>query len=173
MVLLVCALAPTSLAGQRVAHVGGGVGLVSPTGSFGDVERTGWHVWGGAVGTLAGRFGFTVHTLYGEVAHENHVEGKTALAGGTVSVAWFLGSEERRIRPFLAAGAGGYRVNVDVPGFGSAATTKFAVEGGVGVLVGSRRRGFLWVRHVSVKTEPKTTAFLSVSAGVMLPLGKR
>ncbi len=65
-----------------------------------------------------------------------------------------------------------FRVNVGVPGFGSAAATKLAPTVGVGALVGTgRRRAFLLARYVSVGTKPQSTNFLPVSAGVILTLG--
>jgi hypothetical protein len=173
MAVVAWALAPAFLDGQRLAYVGGGGGLLVPTGSFGDVEKAGWHVLGSGVGMLTGSLGFTVHAVYGQVAHQNDVEGKSTLAGGTVNAVLFLGGEPRRIRPFLTAGVGAFRVNVDVPSFGSAASTEFALDGGAGLLVGSgRRRALLVARYVSVRT-PEPTRFLPISAGVMFPLGSR
>ncbi|MGH7672302.1 MAG: hypothetical protein ACREMC_05340, partial [Gemmatimonadales bacterium] len=70
LLLIAVALAPASLSGQRLQYVGGGGGLVSPAGSFGDVEKIGWHLSFLAAGRLTGSLSFTVDALYGQTAHK-------------------------------------------------------------------------------------------------------
>lgn len=172
--LLVVALVPASpaLRAQRIEYIGGGVGVVVPNGSFGAVEKAGWQVSALAVGGLKGSVHLMADVMYGQTTHQGGVAGSSKLGGGIVSAALFLGTDERRIRPFVSAGAGVFRVNVGVPGFGSAAATKLAPTAAVGVMVGAgRRRGFLMARYVSLGTKPQSTSFLPVSAGVILTLG--
>jgi hypothetical protein len=170
--LLALALAPAGLHAQRLQYVGGGIGVVVPAGSFGDVDKAGWHLSGLGIGRLKGSVHFVVDVLYGRTGHQGGVSGSSTLAGGTLSAALFVGSDGRRVRPFVSAGAGVFRANVGVVGFGSAAATKFAPAAGAGVLVGTgRRRAFLLARYVSVGTKPQTTSFMPISAGVILTLG--
>src|SRR6266550_2048824 len=165
------ALAPGALAGQRHVYGGGGVGVVSPTGSLGGVDQVGWHVVGEALGSLTGPLGFSVDAMYGQTGHKSGVAGKTTLAGGTGNAGIWLGRATGRVRLLLLGGVGAFRVNVDVPSFGSTAATKLALDGGGGLLIGSsRRRGFLTVQYVTVRTAPQTTAFIPISAGVVIPL---
>ena len=166
------ALAPAALRGQRLEYLGGGAGLVAPSGSFVDVEKAGWHVSALGIGRVKASLHFVIDALYGRTTHQGGVAGHSTLAGGTVNAALFLVGDRRAVRPFVMAGAGFFRVNVDVPGFGSVAATKLAPAAGVGVLLGTaRRRGFLMARYVSVGTSPQTTRFIPVSAGVMFPVG--
>jgi len=172
-VLVALALAPAAgeLRGQRLEYVGAGGGVVVPTGSFGSVERAGWHLSALAMGPLKRSVRFVVDALYAKTSHQGGASGSSTLAGASVGAALFLGSDTRRIRPVVSAGVGVFRVNVDVPGFGSAAATKLAPNLGAGVLVGAgRRRGFLMVRYVSVGTSPQTTSFIPISAGLILAL---
>jgi hypothetical protein len=165
------ALAPAALWSQRLEYLGGGVGLVVPAGSFGDVDKAGWQVSALGIGRLKGSVHFVIDVLYGQTTHQGGVAGHSTLAGGTVNAALFLAGDTRAVRPFVMAGAGFFRVNVDVPGFGSAAATKLAPAAGAGVLVGSgRRRGFLLARYVSVRTSPQGTSFIPISVGVVLTL---
>ncbi len=169
--LIVLALAPAALRAQRLEYLGGGAGVVVPAGSFGDVDKTGWHLSALGLGRVKGPVHFVVDALYGQTTHQGGVAGSSTLAGGTVSAALFVGPDARRVRPFVSAGAGVFRVIVAVPGFGSAAATKLAPSAGAGVLVGAgRRRGgrFLMARYASVGTSPKTTSFIAVSVGVIL-----
>ena len=174
--LVVLALVPAGggLRAQRLEYAGGGIGLVVPAGSFGDVDKAGWHLSALSIGTLKGSLHFVVDAFYGKTGHQGGVSGSSTLAGGTVSAAFFVGPAAGggRLRPFVSAGAGLFKTNVWVPGFGSAAATKFAPALGAGVLVGTgRRRGFLVARYVSVGTKPKSTTFLPISAGVLFTLG--
>ncbi len=172
VVLVGGALAPAALAGQRLhVYAGGGGGVVSPAGSLGGVDQVGWHVVGEALGTLTGPLGFSVDAVYGQTGHKSGVAGKTTLAGGTANAGIWLGRPTGRVRLLLLGGVGAFRVNVDVPSFGSTAATKLALDGGGGLLIGSRRRrGFLTVQYVTVRTSPQTTAFIPISAGVVIPL---
>jgi hypothetical protein len=170
--LIALALAPAALCAQRIEYLGSGGGVVVPNGSFGDVEKAGWQVSALAIGPLKGSVHLLAEVMYGQTTHQGGVAGSSKLGGGILSAAMFLGTDARRIRPFVSAGAGVFRVNVGVPGFGSAAATKLAPTAGVGVMVGGgRRRGFLMARYVSVGTKPQSTSFLPVSAGVILTLG--
>lgn len=171
--LIALALTPGGgLQAQRLEYVGGGAGLVVPASSFGDVDKAGWHVSGLAIGRLKGSVRFVIDATYGQTTHRDGVAGRSTLAGGTIGAALFLAADARRVRPFVSAGVGVFRANVDVPGYGSAAATKLAPAGGVGLLLGTgRRRGLLAARYVSVGTSPQTTSFISVSAGVILARG--
>ena len=170
--LLALALAPASLHAQAIEYFGGGVGVVVPRGSFGDVEKMGWQVSALAVGPLKGSVHLMADVMYGQSTHQGGVAGSSQMAGGSLSAALFVGPDAQRIRPFLSAGVGVFRVDVGVPGFGSAAATKLAPTAGIGVLVGSgRRRGFLMARYVSLGTRPQSTSFLPISAGVILTRG--
>jgi len=112
--LLVVALAP-ALRAQGIEYIGGGVGVVVPNGSFGDVEKAGWQVSALAVGGLKGSVHLMADVMYGQTTHQGGVAGSSKLGGGIVSAALFLGTGERRIRPFVSAGAGVFRVNVAPP----------------------------------------------------------
>jgi len=170
--VLALALVPASLRAQRIEYFGGGGGVVVPNGSFGDVEKAGWQVSALAIGPLKGSVHLMADVMYGQTTHQGGVAGSSKLAGGSLSAALLVGTDARRIRPFLAAGVGVFRVDVGVPGFGSAAATKLAPTAGLGVLVGSgRRRAFLMARYVSVGTKPQSTSFLPVSVGVILTRG--
>jgi hypothetical protein len=170
---LVFAVVPLLLSGQRLEYLGGGAGVLAPTGTFGDVEHMGWHVAAAALGTIKGSLGFTLDALYAQMTHQHGVSGRTSLGGGTVNLAILPGRARGPIRPFVMAGAGLFRVNIGVPGFGSAADIRLAFSGGGGVVLGSgRRRGFLAARFVTVRTAD-ATSFVPVSAGIMFPLGSR
>jgi len=171
VVLVGGALAPVALAGQRLhVYAGGGVGVVSPAGSLGGVDQMGWHLTGEGLGTLTGPLGFSVDAVYGQTGHKGGVSGKTTLAGGTANAGLWLGRAAGRVRLLVLGGVGAFRVNVDVPAFGSAAATKVALDGGGSVLIGSgKRRGFFTIQYVSVRTSPQTTAFMPISAGVVIP----
>jgi hypothetical protein len=172
--VLALALVPAALCAQRIASFGGGVGVVVPNGSFGDVEKAGWQLSALAIGPLTGSVQVMADVMYGQTTHQGGVAGSSKLAAGTLSAALFMGTDARRIRLFLSAGVGVFRVDVGVPGFGSAAATRLAPTAGIGVLVGSgRRRAFLMARYVSVGTKPQSTSFLPISAGVILTRGSR
>ncbi len=168
--LIALAFAPVAgaLRAQRLEFVGAGGGVVVPTGSFGDVDKAGWHVAALAVGRVKGSVHFTVDALYAQTSHSGGVSGSSTLAGGSVGAALFLGPDTRGLRPYVSAGAGVFRVNVSVPGFGSAAATRLVPTFGAGVTVGTgRRRGFVAVRYVSVGTSPQKTSFIPISAGLI------
>lgn len=167
-------VAPGVARGQRLDWVGGGAGLVAPAGSFGDVEKIGWHVGAAGVGTLRGPFGFVVSAVHLQTAHRDDVPGRSTIAGATANVAWYLGGEGGRVRPFVMAGLGGFRVKVSVTGYGSAGATKLGLGWGGGVLLGGApRRVFVMAQYVTVQTTPQRTAFVPVTAGVLFPLGGR
>jgi hypothetical protein len=176
--LLALVVAPASLCGQGwgpVKYVGAGAGLVSPSGSFGDVDKVGWHLLFTAQAKLKG-VPFSIDGVYGQTAHDGGVEGTSTLSGALANLVLHLGSETRRVRPFVLAGVGAVRVNIDVPGFGAAVATKSAFDAGAGVLVGGGpdgggRRWFLIARYVSVAT-PKSTAFIPLTAGLVFPVGR-
>ncbi len=170
--VLAFALEPEALRGQAVqSFVGGGGGMVSPTGTLGAEANVGWHLFATGGRTLKGSLGVTIDALYGRMTHKNGVPGKTALGGSTANLALFLSG--RSIWPFVTAGLGAYAVTIQVPGFGSARSTKLALGGGVGVLIGSGpRRGFVTARYISVATSPQSTKFLPVSAGLVLSTGR-
>lgn len=170
--LFALAVAPAPLGAQRIEYFGVGGGVVVPNGSFGEVEKAGWHFSALAIGPLTGPAHLMVDVMYGETTHQGGVAGSSQLGGAGVSAALFLSKNEQGVRPFVSAGAGVFRVNVGVPGFGSAGATKIAPTAAVGVIVGSgRRRGFVMARYVSVGTKPKSTSFLPISAGVLLTHG--
>jgi hypothetical protein len=166
-------VAGPSLGAQHLrGYAGGGIGLVSPAGSYGDVDQKGWQLSLAGLGTLKGSLSLLAHASYGRTAHQNDVAGKTALMGGGADFALFL-AHDRRVRPFLAVGAGLYRVDVEVPGFGGAVATKPAFDVGGGVLVASgARRVLIALRYVSVHTTPQRTSFLPLSVGLLLPVGR-
>lgn len=171
--LIALAFAPVAgeLRAQHLEFVGAGGGVVVPTGSFGDVDKAGWHVSALAVGRLKGSVHFTVDALYAQTSHQGGVSGSSTLAGGSLGAALFLGPDTRGLRPYVSAGAGVFRVNVSVPGFGSAAATKLVPTFGAGVMVGTgRRRGFVAARYVSVGTSPQRTSFIPISAGLIFTL---
>ncbi len=169
-VLCVFGLAPALLPGQGpFRSVGAGAGLLAPAGGFGQVESAGWHLLATGVGTLKRRVDFRIDGVFGKTAHDGGVGGSTTLAGGAASVQLYLGGEARTIRPFVTAGVGFFRVNIAVDGFPSASATKFTPTAGGGVLIGTgRRRFFIAARYLSVQTSPESTAFLPITAGVML-----
>jgi len=148
-----------------------GNGTNQLTASIPAPDQVGWHLVGEALGTLTGPLGFSVDAVYGQMGHKSGVAGKTTLAGGTANAGIWVGRATGRVHLLLLGGVGAFRVNVDVPGFGSTAATKLALDGGGGLLIGSsRRRGFLTVQYVTVRTAPQTTAFIPISAGVVIPL---
>ena len=166
--LVLAASAPRS---EGQGYAGGGVGVVSPSGSFGGVDQMGWEVAGEAWLVPRGAFGIAVDGSIGQTGHKNGVSGKSTLAGGTGNAVLWLGRSAARVRVLVLGGVGAFRVNIDVPGFGSAAATKLAFDGGAGVVIGSgRRRAFLTVQYVTVRTSPETTAFIPIRAGVVIPL---
>jgi hypothetical protein len=170
--LFALAMAPAALGAQRLEYYGVGVGVVVPNGSFGEVEKAGWQASALAVGRLGASVHLMADAMYAQTTHQGGVSGSSKLGGAALSAALFLGTAERRVRPFVSAGAGVFRVNVGVPGFGSAAATKIAPTVGAGVVVGGgRRRAFVMARYVSVGTKPKSTSFLPISAGVILTRG--
>ena len=170
--LIALALAPAALRAQRIEYVGAGAGVVVPNGSFGDVEKAGWQASALAVASLKASVHLMADAMYGQTTHQGGVSGSSKLGGAALSAALFLGTAERRVRPFVSAGVGVFRVNVGVPGFGSAGATKIAPTVGAGVVVGGgRRRAFVMARYVSVGTKPKSTSFLPISAGVILTRG--
>lgn len=173
-VAVVLLVAPGVARGQRLDWVGGGAGLVAPAGSFGDVEKIGWHVGAAGVGTLKAPFGFVVSAVYLQAAHRDDVPGRSTIAGATANVAWYVGGDGARVRPFVMAGLGGFRVNVSVTGYGSAGATRLGLGGGVGVLLGwGSRRAFVMAHGITVQTAPQRTAFVPVTAGVLFLLGGR
>ena len=175
--LVALALAPASLTGQGgglIRHVGVGAGLAVPSGSFASVDKPGWLLLVTA-GARIKSADVAIDGLYGQTGHDGGVEGTSTLAGAIANVTLRLGSDARRFQPFVLGGVGAVRVNIDVPGFGSAAATKLAYDFGAGVWVGSAssgRRWFVVARYISVKTAPQGTAFIPVTAGVIFPLGR-
>ena len=168
------ALGPSPLLSQRLGlTVGGGVGVVSPSGSFGNVEQTGWHVMGTAMRGIRGALTGILDLDYAHTTHQGGVAGASTFGGGTVNAAVVLGAESRTVRPFGLLGVGFYRLNVDVPGFGAANVTKSAWDAGVGVLVhvGRGMLGYVDARTVSVATKPQRTTFRPLSLGVVVPIG--
>jgi len=172
--LIAVALAPAALSGQRLAYVGGGVGVLSPAGSFGSVDHTGWQLSAQAVAGLRGPLALSIDALVGRTGHKNGVAGGSTLGGATAEAALLVAGEAARVRPFVSLGAGAYRVAVTVSGYGSAVATKLAFGGGGGLLVGSGgRREYLMVHYVSVRTTPQRTNLFAIGLGVMAPLGRR
>jgi hypothetical protein len=172
LIVVVLAL-PAGLSGQRLPlQIGVGAGVVAPAGSFGDVDQMGWHLTATGLVGVKGSLHLVLAALYGQTAHKNGVGGKTTLDGGGADFALFV-ARERRVRPFVALGAGLYRVDVEVPGFGGAVATKPAFDVGGGVLVASgARRVLVALRYVSVHTTPQRTSFMPLSVGLLLPVGR-
>jgi hypothetical protein len=172
--LVALALAPAALWGQRLEYVGGGAGVMLPAGSFGGVDHAGWQLSAQAVARLKGPLAFTIAALYGRTGHKNGVTGSSTLSGATAEGTLFAAGAAAHVRPFVSLGAGAYRVDVSVSGFGSAAATKLALGAGAGLVMGSGgRREYLIARYLSVRTTPQRTSFLAITAGVLVPLGRR
>jgi hypothetical protein len=171
--VLLCSAALEPMAAQGARRfVGGGAGLVQPLGSFGEVERIGWHAFGTAVVNVSTSWAVTLDAVFGQVGHADGVDGHSRMIGATANVAYLLAGEHRRVRPLVFIGGGLYGVSVYVPSFGTGSTTKLAFDAGGAVMVGpaDRRRWFITARYVSVRTAPEATSFFPISAGVVFPL---
>jgi hypothetical protein len=167
--VLVC---PGLLSAQH-RYAGGGAGVVRPMGSFGDVEKTGWHVFATAMGRLSGVLGFTIDGVFGQMGHQAGIPGHSRVGGVTANLALFFGKEAQRIRPLVMAGAGAYRVNVYVPDVGTGSATEFTWNAGAGLLVstGSGRQVFIVARYINAGTSPESTSFIPISGGMVFPVG--
>lgn len=156
------AQAPQPTEGIRFG-VGGGLSL--PMGTFGDIDKAGWHLLGLIQLPISqSPIHLRFDAMYGQTSHKN-VSGNTTLTGATADLLYHLGDRVSSVRPYILGGLGVY--NADFGGAGGS-STKFAYGFGGGILFGiGTMHAFLEGRYISVQTSGNSLNFVPISLGVM------
>lgn len=144
---------------------GVGGGLTLPMGTFGDVDKAGWHL----VGVLQlpisqSPIHLRFDAMYGQTSHKSPASGNTTLTGGTADLLYHLGDRAAKVRPYVLGGLGFY--NADFGGGSSQSKLAFGLGGGILFGVGTMH-AFLETRYMSVQTSGSSLNFLPISLGVM------
>jgi hypothetical protein len=142
---------------------GFGVGPTLPIGTYGDVDKMGYHVLGALQLPISqSPVHLRIDVLYGQTSHDVG-SGSTSLFGGTVSALYHLGDRHASARPYILGGLGLY--NVDA---GGATQSKIAYGFGGGLLFGlSGLNAFVEARYMSVQTSGSSLSFIPITVGLM------
>lgn len=163
------AVVPATTLSAQGLRWGVGAGALLPLGDYGDVDKLGWIVGGGATYWLTGgQIGVRGDFSYGQTKHDG-IGGDTKIAGGMASLVYGFGLSTASARPFVTGGLGYYNVDAEFTGFGSASESKFAFGAGAGVSfkLGTGGTGVtLATRFTSVSTSGSSTTFLPIVVGV-------
>jgi hypothetical protein len=145
---------------------GVGGGLTLPMGTFGDVDKAGWHLLGVLQLPISqSPIHLRFDAMYGQTSHKGGGSGSTTLTGATADLLYHLGDRAASVRPYILGGLGFY--NADFGGT-SNSESKLAFGFGGGILFGvGTMHAFLETRYMSVQTSGKSLTFLPVSLGVM------
>ena len=143
--------------------VGGGLSL--PMGTFGDIDKAGWHLLGLIQLPIAqSPIHLRFDAMYGQTSHKA-ASGNTTLTGATADLLYHLGDRAASVRPYILGGLGVY--NADFGGAGNS-STKFAFGFGGGILFGiGTMHAFLEGRYISVQTSGSSLNFVPISLGIM------
>ena len=142
---------------------GVGGGLTMPIGTYGDVDKAGWH----ALGVLQFPIGQApihgrVDAMYGQTSHDVG-SGSTTLTGATGDILYHIGDRAASVRPYILGGIGFY--NVDA---GGASESKFAFGAGGGILFSiGTMHAFLEGRYMSVQASGSSLNFLPITLGLL------
>jgi len=146
---------------------GVGGGLLLPTGDYGKVDQTGWHVLGLIQLPISGS---SVHLRFdgmlGSTSHQSAFgPGKTTLAGGTADLLLHLGSRASSVRPYVLGGIGFFNVS------DGSSESKFGFGLGGGILFGlGTMHAFLEARYMSIQTSGSSLTFVPITAGLIFGL---
>lgn len=145
---------------------GVGGGLTLPMGTFGDVDKAGWHLVGLIQFPIShSPIHFRADAMYGQTSHKSGLgSGSTTLTGATADLLYHLGDRAAKVRPYVLGGLGFY--NVDFGGGSSQSKLAFGLGGGILFGVGTMH-AFLEGRYMSVQTSGSSLNFLPISVGVM------
>jgi hypothetical protein len=142
--------------------VGGGVTL--PMGTFGDIDKAGYHLLGLLQLPISqSPIHLRFDAMYGQTSHKGG-GGKTTLTGATADLLYHLGDHHASVRPYILGGLGIYNADFG----GSTSETKLAFGFGGGILFGvGTMHAFLEGRYMSVQTSGSSLSFIPISLGVM------
>jgi len=142
---------------------GFGVGPTLPIGTFGDVDKMGYHILGALQMPISGSpVHLRVDVLYGKTSHKVG-GGSTTLFGGTVDALYHLGHRAATARPYILGGLGLYNVDAGGP-----TQSKIAYGFGGGLLFGlSGLNAFVEARYMSVQTSGSSLSFVPITIGLM------
>jgi hypothetical protein len=143
---------------------GVGGGLILPTGDYGTVDKTGWHVLGLIQFPISqSPIHLRFDALYGSTSHKSGFgPGSTKLTGGTADLLYHLGDRRASVRPYILGGLGFFNVS------DGTSTSKFAFGGGGGILFGvGTMHAFLEARYISIQASGGSLPFIPISVGVM------
>ena len=143
---------------------GVGAGVTLPTGDYGTVDKTGWHVLGLIQFPISqSPIHLRFDALYGSTSHKSGFgSGNTKLTGATADLLYHLGDRRASVRPYVLGGLGIFDVS------DGTSTSKFAFGLGGGILFGvGTMHAFLEGRYMSVQTSPSSLTFIPISVGLM------
>lgn len=144
-----------------------GAGVTMPQGNYGDVGSTGWHGMGGvSFGLGTGALGVRVDAQYHRTGLEDVLgDGNTSLLGGMASLMYTF-KTAGAVKPYLLGGAGYFKADVEISGFGSADESDLGFGGGGGVqfMLGSLNL-FAELRYITVGGNVEAD-FLPITAGL-------
>ncbi len=174
----VLSLASVATVAAQGARFGVGGGLLSPSGDYKDVEKTGWH------GLVRVDFsipmspvGIRVDGLYGQTSHKAPFEGdgNSKGIGGLASVVWNIPVPALMVKPYVLAGGGFFHLKTTIPSVSfDSSESKFAYGVGAGVRIGLGPVNFFGEgRYVSVQTSGGSTKFIPITVGVLFGGGKK
>ena len=164
LALAVTAVAGTSSGAGQSATFGLGGGLTKPLSDYGQVDNTGWHVFGKVdFGVPASPVSFRVDGMYAQTTAQSTTLGTTTkLAGGTGDIVYHLSLGIPDLKPYLIAGGGLYNVNSS-----GSSDTKLTWGGGLGTAIGlGPLHAFVEARYLSVQLDPTPLKFAPVTVGV-------
>jgi len=163
-------LAGVAAAAAQGARFGLGGGLLSPTGDYKDLDKTGWH------GLVRVDFsipmspvGIRVDGLYGQTSHKAQFgSGNSKGIGGLASLVWNIPVPALMVKPYVLAGGGFFNLKTTIPSFSvDTSESKFAYGVGAGARIGlGPVNFFVEGRYVSVQTDP-STKFIPITVGVL------
>jgi opacity protein-like surface antigen len=143
-----------------------GAGVTMPQGDYGDIGSTGFNGLGAiSFGLGAGALGIRVETQYHRTGLEEGLDGNTSILGAMANLMYSFPSGGS-VKPYVLGGAGYFKANVEVTGFGEADESDLGFGGGGGVTVGMGGTTlFAEIRYITVGGDVEAD-FLPITVGL-------
>ncbi len=143
-----------------------GAGVTMPQGDYGDLASMGFHGMGAvSFGLGAGPLGVRVEGVYHRTSLENDVDGNTSIIGGMANLMYSF-TTAGTVKPYLLGGAGYFKADAEVTGFGSFDESDLGFGGGGGVTFAMGGTTlFAEVRYITVGGDVEAD-FLPITVGL-------
>jgi hypothetical protein len=165
--VILAAAAPASAQGYNPFQIGASGGIAFPSGDLGSAANTGYNV-----AVILGYkpeltpIGVRAEAAYNQFGSKNF--------SGNVNIPSFTGNlvfglPTGTLSPYAIGGAGLYRTNVDVTGFGSAGENHFGfnIGGGIKIPLSTSFETFVEARYNRVTVNNGSFSFIPITFGVL------